>query len=119
MAIKTPSQVLEQHLISPAALREQTTISNIISLKPQEMPLAIIEEIEEFTERNSIAVIAYTIPERKPIHRTCPQCLKAHIIKTAQNLGVNRIAITNLISSLHCETGHNSFYLDEDKLIKV
>jgi hypothetical protein len=119
MVPKNSTQVLEQHSISPVATRDQTTISNLISIKDNLIPQALIEEIEDFTERNSIAIIAHTIPERKPIHRCCPQCLKAHIIKTAQELRLNRIVITNLIKSLTCETGHKNYYLDEEKLIQV
>ncbi len=79
----------------------------------------ILKEAETFRERNSIAVLGHTLSGRKPIHKCCPNCLKAHLIKKAEELNLDRDLREVLFSMVEYETGHYGYYLDDGKLIKV
>ena len=79
----------------------------------------LLKEAESFKERNSLAVIGHTIESKKPIHRCCPQCLKAHLLKKSEEMNSGK-AIREIIIGMHsCETGHYGYYLDRDELIKI
>jgi hypothetical protein len=103
----------------------QTTLSELSSLLKTKiakrilLPTALIEELEDFTERNSLAIMAYSLPDRKPIHKCCPQCLKAHIIKTAKDLKIGKHEVKLISSLFNCKAGHNGYYLDLDNLVKT
>ena len=80
---------------------------------------ALSNEAESFKERNSLAIIGSSLKDKKPIHRCCPQCLKAHLLKTAEEMNSGR-AIREVITKMHsCETGHNGYYMDDGELIKI
>ncbi len=115
------NSLASEHLSFTAQALYQTRLSELITNQERKifLPEALLEEIEEFTERNSLAVIGNTIKERKPIHRCCPQCLKAHIIKTAQEIKLNKYDIIAIASLFPCETGHDGYYLDEERLLKI
>ena len=76
-------------------------------------------EAEAFKERNSLVAIGYNIESKKPINGCCPHCLKAHLLKKAEELNSGK-AIREIVTKMHsCETGHHGYYLDEGKLIKI
>ncbi len=83
------------------------------------LPSALIEEIEDFAERNSLAVVGHTLHDRRPLHRCCPACLKAHILKVSEELNLNRKLVFQLSRTLPSPIGHNGYYIDEDKLINA
>ena len=47
------------------------------------IPKKLLEEIESFSERNSLAVVASRLKDKSPIYSCCPQCLKAHLTKSS------------------------------------
>lgn len=79
----------------------------------------LLKEAESFKERNSLAIVGHTIESKKPIHRCCPQCLKAHLLKKSEEMNSGK-AIREIIIKMHsCETGHYGYYLDGVNLIKI
>lgn len=78
----------------------------------------IIEEIEKFSERNKIVEVATRLKDRKPVYRCCERCLKAHLLNMLREgkIKVGVIKIVNLL--FNCETGHDGYYIDNDKLEK-
>jgi len=90
-------------------------IKNSASERPLMMGKLKIEsqnlsrEINEFVSRNRIGESgAY-----------CPQCLKAHILKKAEELNININFLSEILSNIKSEAGHNGYYLDKNVLIKM
>jgi len=77
------------------------------------------EEATAFRERNSIIILGCDLETKKPIHKCCQSCLKAHLIKKAESLGLYRDLREILFSMVEHETGHYGYYTDGDELIKV
>jgi hypothetical protein len=71
----------------------------------------LIAQAESFIERNK------HIENRHDSY--CPSCLKAHIMKKAQELGLTEETIDYLNKTLPGEVGHNGYYMDNDELIEV
>lgn len=70
----------------------------------------LIGEAEDFIRRN--------LKEENHYH-CCQRCLKAHLIKKADELelgGRVKRFINRMISG---EAGHNGYYMDGDKLIRI
>ena len=65
-----------------------------------------IKEILKFAKRNSLHV-------NNKKHYCCPSCLKAHLTKNSK---MNNREINKL---LKCQTGHQGYYLDKERLIKL
>jgi len=80
------------------------------------IPDDLIAEIESFVERNSLATLNGI---NKTWNKCCDRCLKAHIMRKAEEFGLDNGTIKYLESLMKTETGHNGYYLDEDKLIKL
>ncbi len=104
--------------------RFKTTLSNILSQEKVsssgvEIPRALIDEMESFTERNSLAVIAHTLKNKKPIHICCSRCLKAHMLKKAKELRLNNRTLRVMNLYIKGPIGHNGFYIDKEELKKV
>ena len=122
MTLKTNSLALE-HPASISGMRIQRQITEIlfesVKSKRNVLPDALVEEIEDFTERNSLVIVGYGLGDRRPLHRCCQSCLKAHLVKTAKDLKLNKRVINYILSSFSCAMGHNEYYLDEDKLVKI
>ncbi|MBX4196021.1 hypothetical protein KW805_00330 [Candidatus Pacearchaeota archaeon] len=79
------------------------------------LPSALLEEMKEFMERNTLAVSRQA--GKKKIH-CCTRCLKAHALKTAKEM--NFLYLEKLIDRIiEAEAGHNGYYMDEDDLIKI
>lgn len=73
----------------------------------------LISEINSFAERNN------AVSNSKALHTSCPHCLKAHAISSANELGLDSRAKSFIDALLEGETGHDGYYLDKDKLIKL
>ena len=72
-------------------------------------------EIQQFQLRNSLAA---EIPNLGvAVKECCPQCLKAHLIKINKRL--RNPALQARINLLDCETGHNGYYRDAERLVRV
>ena len=83
------------------------------------LPDALISELEEFAKRNSIFSVTDMINENKSILHCCPRCLKAHAIKRAKGLKLNKESVNYLEKIFNCETGHMGYYIDEELLVKI
>ncbi|MBU1051290.1 MAG: hypothetical protein KJ718_01915 [Nanoarchaeota archaeon] len=82
------------------------------------LPNELLDEMRSFIKRNSLAIVAYRIESRKPLHYCCSKCLKAHLFKKCQDLGLENYQ--NAISKIfECEAGHEGYYLDNKKLIGI
>lgn len=81
-------------------------------------PDNLINEIEDYAERNKI-VDDVIMNQASPLHKCCPNCLKAHTLVKARELGVDQETIEILSSSFKGNIGHNGYYLDEEELIKL
>lgn len=73
------------------------------------IPDDLIAKMESFMKRNSI----------KEANHCCPNCLKAHILKTANDIGISRDGKQFLSLFIGGEAGHNGYYLDGDELVKI
>ncbi|MAG27542.1 hypothetical protein CMI47_18565 [Candidatus Pacearchaeota archaeon] len=83
------------------------------------LPSVFMRQIDSFIKRNSLGVSACSL-DKKLLHTYCPQCLKAHALKTALSVGLDQ-ELTELIEELFEDfsEGHNGFYLDNGELNKV
>ena len=83
------------------------------------VPNSLIKEADLFMKRNSLAVVACNIRNKEQIHECCPCCLEAHLIKKAKELGLNNNHREAIQRIFECEIGHNGYYLDKEKLVRV
>jgi len=59
--------------------------------------------------------------EKNKVYSTnecCPQCLKAHLIKKAQELSLDE-EIDKIHIILNCQIGHDGYYINEEKLMRI
>jgi len=82
------------------------------------IPDDLIAEMESYTSRNSFKKIFREIALDMP-HGCCPRCLKAHMIKTAEKIGLQSESIRFLSYFTKGEAGHYGYYLDGNELIKI
>jgi len=75
----------------------------------------LIDKIKEFVRRNSLNLY----DGEKNILVCCYSCLRAHIMKTSKELGLSPEIIAYLGDLLTGEIGHNGYYLDSKKIIKI
>lgn len=119
MILKINNQALEQEILAREVFEARNFFlrkKNIALHKGLMIPDDLIAEIEEFTERNSLAI---TKGVDKIAHKCCDRCLKAHILRKAEEFGLDQDSVNFLDSLIKVETGHNGYYLDEDRLIKI
>tara|TARA_Y100000310_G_C20107855_1_gene545727 strand:+ start:261 stop:560 length:300 start_codon:yes stop_codon:yes gene_type:complete len=79
------------------------------------LPPSFQEEIQAFIVRNAIAQ-ANPHPTKE---HCCDHCVKAHALKTAQLLNLNQDTLDVLSASLDGNLGHDGYYLDQERLIKI
>jgi hypothetical protein len=91
----------------------------LTGLPERKISKTLQKEAEAFKERNSIVIVGHEIKTKKPIHKCCQSCLKAHLIKKAESLGLDRDLRELLFSMVEYETGHYGYYKDQDKLIRI
>ena len=93
----------------------KTRIGNSQALE-KSLPEKLLLEISGFKGRNSLSrelkCIGLVIKE------CCPRCLKAHLIKKAKDLNMEKQAEV-YIKSLNCEIGHNGYYKDGEELLSL
>ena len=77
-----------------------------------DLPEPLLGEIQSFINHNSILEISSTGEKV-----CCMRCLKANIIKKARemNASLNYEKLSRLIDE---KTGHEGYYLDEDRLVE-
>lgn len=71
----------------------------------------LIAEAESFIERNAC------VKQRNDSY--CAHCLKAHIIRKAEELGLTGKTIKYLNEIMPGNVGHEGYYLDNDELREV
>ena len=109
MTIKKFSQTLE------CTISIEVKVLNTINSISKKLFL----EAQAFRERNGIVAIASSLKDEKPIYKCCPSCLKAHLLKKAEEMNLGR-AVREIIRNMATyETGHRGYYLDGGELIKV
>jgi hypothetical protein len=116
-AFETRYKGIRSELVTPlgvALIHKKINLLKKGSLFPDEL----INEMEEYAQRNEILDSNIYIQDNS-IHKCCPNCLKAHTLAKARELGVQEATINNLARFLKGETGHNGYYLDQDELIKI
>jgi len=85
----------------------------------KKLPSRVLEEMRGFIRRNSLAVVAYRIENKKPLHCCCSKCLKAHLIKRSNELHLSRNVESVLNKIFDCDEGHESYYLDGGDLVEI
>ena len=74
---------------------------------------SLISEIDSFVDRNNVIT-----PLNGMMHAVCKDCLKAHAMKKASELGLDQRSIDFIDSVLDGKFGHYGYYMDKDNLIK-
>ncbi|MEK6910675.1 MAG: hypothetical protein AABW82_02775 [Nanoarchaeota archaeon] len=116
-AYETRYNGIKSGVITPFGSALIQTKINLLK-KGHIFPDTLISEMENYAERN-ILIDDSVMNEASPMHKCCPNCLKAHTLVKASELGVEEETIESLSSSFKGEIGHNGYYLDEDELIKL
>ena len=83
------------------------------------IPDDLIAELEYYIRRNSLNKFVIREECKSKIHECCPRCLKAHMLKTAEKMGISEGGRQFLSLFVGGEAGHDGYYLDNDELIKV
>ena len=81
------------------------------------IPSNLVDEVESFIMRNTLNVS--TVNNSITQGRCCPQCLKAHILRTAKKRGFNQKMKTYLKCLFPHEEGHLGYYMDQGAIIKI
>ncbi len=74
----------------------------------EELPPFLEEEKNMFIKRNKISG-----------NKCCPWCLKAHLLKKADELGMEEWAIALIHQKFPGKAGHRGHYLDEEKVFST
>jgi hypothetical protein len=75
--------------------------------------------MEQFSHRNMLSEVIdskYLTSQPKEV---CPQCLKAHALHHASLLGLPAESLDFLSKLLPGKPGHNGYYLDSGKIVKI
>ncbi|MAG38292.1 hypothetical protein CMI45_02815 [Candidatus Pacearchaeota archaeon] len=81
----------------------------------------LIDEIKKYANKNSFVFDSYSIHDNEDVtvKVCCIKCLKAHALAKAKELELNSDLIRVLEEVFNCDTGHNGYYLNREKAIKV
>ena len=74
-----------------------------------EIPNELIDSLKDFVERNP----------SPGTNQCCPKCFKAYALKKLGEMKLNSRTRRFVESLYECDVGHDGYYLDEDKLVKV
>ena len=84
------------------------------------LPEELLLEIKSFAERNSLTVVASRIEDKEPLYSCCLKCLKAHILKKTNKKNPEESSGGFLDRIFGCgKVGHNGYYLDGGRLIRI
>lgn len=78
------------------------------------IPDDFIAELEEFRDRNTVVNV-----EGNYGNICCSQCLKAYALKKAEEFGLGKNAIDVISKMFQGKAGHEGYFLDGEKLIRV
>ena len=98
---------------------KRTFSLEVLGLPEKKLSDVLLKEAEEFRKRNSLALVGHTIPDKKPIFKCCSSCLKAHLIKKAEEKNLDKDLMEVLFLMVEHETGHHGYYLDGEEMIKI
>ncbi len=112
MAIKKISNALEGGFLLGVNIFYKLT-------KIADVPNLLIKEADSFMKRNSLAVVACNIHNKEHVHECCPCCLEAHLVRKAKELDLDNDHKEAIRKIFECEIGHNGYYLDKGRLIRV
>ena len=112
MVIKKISKALESTIFIGANLLNKID-------KLAKIPWGLLKEADKFIRRNSLIVVAHRIEDKRPIHECCESCLEAHLIKKANEMKFDNDVKRNIKQVFNCEIGHEGYYLDKGRLIRV
>ncbi len=104
-----------------ATLRKELLHHKIYAWKLNKVfiPDSLIAEMEQFASRNMLSnIIGKEFLTEEP-KEVCPSCLKAHALMHASRLGLPRESREFLDSILPGNKGHNGYYLDGEKIVKI
>ncbi|MDP4039676.1 MAG: hypothetical protein Q8P57_03800 [Candidatus Pacearchaeota archaeon] len=103
---------MKQNLITlgreglPDSVKSQACVQAIFK---SDIPAEIKKEMHFFILRNTL----------QDCGKVPPNCLKAHLIKTAKTTGVSPKKISSLRNLFKAKVGYKGYYLDNGKLKKV
>lgn len=80
------------------------------------LPAGLMREALSFAKRNSLGIIKY---DKENINNVCPRCLKAHLMKKAEEKDLDKAVVEVLVNLGEYEMGHNGYYMDKEKVIKI
>jgi hypothetical protein len=82
-----------------------------------DIPDELINEISFFSQKN-VMDISYNFEgmESKNVKVCCSRCVKAHLIKKANDLGLEGEIIAFLDEQIPGKIGHEGYYLDEGEV---
>lgn len=119
MTIKIQKNALENdfdngHNLSSSLIKQQVCILVKYKVKALSKGLIIpddlIAEAEKFITRNRNKELNYQF---------CPRCLKAHMVKKADEFGLTKEEKRFVESKFIEEAGHQGYYMDEEKIVQI
>ncbi len=108
MTIKKTLPAFENTIYLDGAVLERRKISE-----------KLIREANAFKKRNAIVVAERDLESKKAVYECCPACLKAHLIKKADEWNLDRDLSELLFRMVGNPTGHYGYYMDRGKIYKV
>ena len=111
MVIKKISKAFEDGFyLGVNILNKLTKLTNI--------PDVLLKEANSFMKRNSLAVVACNVHNKEPVYECCPSCLEAHLIRKANQLGLEKEK-KEILKIFEFKIGHEGYYLDKEEVIKI
>lgn len=77
------------------------------------VPANLKAELDRFSDRNCLVAL------ENSYDGVCLSCLKAHALAEARKLNLSPKAIDAIKDSFDGKIGHNGYYMDQDKMIRV
>lgn len=87
----------------------------IYSMAEIEKPGILYNLIKNYISRNVIS----TIEDGKKKMLICKSCIKAYIESLKEEEYLNEKLVSSVSSVLNCAVGHNKYFLDGERVIKV
>lgn len=100
-----------EHMRSRVGKRQ---FENLFLLSPR-----LLREMELFTRRNSLVIVAHTLKDMAPMHCCCERCLKAHLLKKTKEFALDKGYEKVVERLFECDAGHEGYYLDKNKMFRV
>lgn len=105
---------MSAHNKSSKSLQGRNSIEDALELLG--LPKRLLWKIGGFVKRNTLAVVR-GLGRARPDYRCCESCLKAFMMKEAEKY--DRNVRQKVKSALKVEAGHDRYFLDGEKLLRV